>query len=1317
MARKPAAKKPTVEKPKFKLTDKIAAAEKKLIKKAKNDQESLEKGEKVKKTYQKSQLDFARRENAKIQAERGSKIHPLVIEMYGQRTPVVDPNGIWAFRTPPILRSPTDMIAYAVAKNDPTVLGVIDFETWQLLAGVMHHMVALRFTDDGKLLTDENRADVQFLYDYDAVDQFFCDMMVELINKCRADPSLSKEGKIWAHNGANFDFVGYALSIGIDRSTTAERKKKIIAKDENGDDKEYKITYEIKTFSGKPRLLIKAGVSFRILLVDSYHILPVSVSALGAKGVTPLQFTNPLKWINGHTSKVTGEAFALTERDVRPYLYLAHKRSLESFRGTGELSDVAFEGIELWKSTLVDPNYSCDDAIILVNALKRFAAKFRTFAQPLAKLLGQDAVDSMRPFSYNTSSTAGFALSVAYWYESRLEMNEETGVIGLKKSIAFQQKKQIYALVDTGMSYGKILSPEELQEELTAGTKIQRHGIVKHRERVLIEYPVWTRSIDNRFSRMAQNGSQTTVFAAIAHAMMEVDSNSAFPAAMARGCEKMTVKDGYMHDGKLIGKSNGPVKINALLGFEDTGYRCSMPTKAMIDSGMATPERMLNEQGVEVTMWVVRGRQKILHMLDLRNGEFTVILPPSKFSVLATTPGTSIRTPGRGLDSRLVNPRISQPVMMVLRGSAIASHACHPTVDDDAMVIYLCEVGINEQGRTTYRDRSQHGPITGIAMDATGKIFGTPHMHHKKFVEIVYNTRLSEKKLAREARAAGQIALAEQWEAEATMSKLILNGGSYGTYAQNKKPEVDFDLTNLEECVDVIDSLAGLDPAWTGMLECVKKLTPNYKFSEEDDCSWVDLYESIRQFGEQKDAIVESGKLYAIDNITRLQTSAFRQLFTAWADNQITSFTSYSHKSTQVDENGDRIIQTRGIITSAEETAAHAIRPYASEVVAKAAINLHMGQVAIESSPFGLAYSDTDSLHAETGVIKPFDNEKAISLVRAECEKAYGSAPDDHVAGLQRLMTDEGADRDRIFLGILGIYGLSCGEGLGQWGLEEHKYAKGLVSPVMDGKSYMSWVTYYLGPKVYIDTDKHGNAARTKVRSIPKLNPLHPAVLEGYVTSIPSLADRRGLDQENFRAVKLDSHRDVKFGNKKRRVTTLFSSPRRKYPDTNTSVPFDLAYSPEVAAQILAGKMYSAHELARDAMRSIGLDEELQNIRGLEDAYMMYTSQVKIQGRSFDDVSREVSEEIFAKHRLINSQRLSENVNPDERLLIASRDVDEDYLAHMAEWDELAKTMEEREANERDADRVKTAEQRELQLANQQEYREALSESQQNKDQ
>ncbi|MGM3218212.1 hypothetical protein ACSQ5K_26575 [Pseudomonas sp. PhalM4] len=724
---------------KFKHVDKLARAQKTLEKRESARNEAIEKGEKVKTPYLTSQRNYAASQNLKIQDEKLSYIHPLIIAMNGERTPVVDPNGIFAFKTTPLLMSARDLIAHTKAKPTPSILATIDFETWQLLAGVLQHAVSLRFNDDGVLLTEESRKDVRFHRSFEEIDDFFCELMVELINKCHSDPSASKEGKVYAHNGSNFDFVGFALYVGTDRNTDAKRRKVIIAKDENGQNKEYTVKYEVASYSGKGRLIISVGKGrkFKILLIDSYHLLPVSVAALGDKGITPEQFTNPISWLAKHS-------FSVTEADVRPYLYLAHKRALESYEGTHELSDHAYQALQLWKSTLDDPDYSCDDVIILVNAMKRFASKFRAAAQPLANLLGQDAVDSLQPFSYNTSSTAGFALSIAYMYEARLE-KDEFGVVKLKKSIAFQQKNKVYALIEAGADYARILNPEEVQEELESGTVVQNHGIVKHKQRTLIEYPVWTSSIDNRFSRMAQNGSQTTVFKTVANLMKEVDSNSAFPAAMARGCEMLIAKRGYEHNGRIVGRYESPIKLNALVGFEDTGYRCSMPTKAMIDSGIATAERMLNEQGEEVTMWVVRGREKILHLLHLRNGEFSVVLPPTTSEVLRRVPGTPIRTPGRGLDSRLVNATFAQPVILVLRGEYVAAYASQPTIDDDAMVVYLCEVGVNERGGTSYRDRSRHGPIMGIAMDKTGKIFGTPHMPHKRFVEIIFNTRLEEK--------------------------------------------------------------------------------------------------------------------------------------------------------------------------------------------------------------------------------------------------------------------------------------------------------------------------------------------------------------------------------------------------------------------------------------------------------------------------------------------------------------------------------------------------------------------------------------------
>jgi hypothetical protein len=1223
----------------------------------------------------------AREANQKIRFEKKNKIRPLVIEFLGGRIPVVDPNGTWAMRSPPYLESAYDLVAHVIAKQDPSIKAVLDLETWQLFAGVLHHAASLRFEDDDKQMGEEDRPKVQFHKTWEDVKNFLLGLMRDLINDCMRDPETSPEGKVWAHNGSNFDWVGFALSLGMDRVTGYWCE--ILANDENGEEKIYKVNFRISTFSGKSRITLSTGSGpggqYRLQLLDSYHIITAPLSVLGDKGVTPLQFTDPLAWINGKKCSITGENFNLTTEDVRPYRFNAHKpgRTLESFRDSGEITDITYEGLSLWLNTLDSPEYTCDDVIILANAMKSYAAKFRFFAKPLADLLGQEAVDSLRPFSFNTASSGGFALAVAYWYESRLQ-RDENGIIGLKDSLKKQYKERYFALI-AGRDFVQVMSEAEamayVRDQLKAEktVRIQRHGIVNKGETVLIEYPVCTTQFDNRFSRMAQNGSQTTVFKTMAHQMLEVDANSAFPAAMARGCERRVVRQGFEHKGMVIGRYESPEKINALVGYEEPSNRVARPTKDMITHGIATCEEIMDEHGELRKMWVVRGRQKILAMLNFRSGEFSVVLPPSLDPELNMVPGTPIRTPGRALDSRLVNPRIAQPSLLFLRGEYIASYACSPTVDDNAMVIFLGEDFVDEDGKKQFRNRSRHGQIMGITVEKDGSISGQPHNPLKKFIEIAYNKRLEEKNMAKKALAAGDLKLYERMTYEATMTKLILNGGSYGTFAQNKQPERDFSLEDLGECLEIIESLAGLDPHWEGMRGCIKRLTPGYEF-EDAGCSWSDLYNSIEQFNVVRvDAQanlekwsdlyrsigeINADKIAAKANldkwtataasVMRIQVEAFRLLFSTWAVHQITTFSSYRYKSPELDEDGHRIFKARGIITSAEETASHAIRCFASAVVAKAAVNLHLGQLAIQRSPFGLAYSDTDSLHAETGIIKPFDNVRAVAYVNHTYEVVYGDQPDDHVAGLQRLMNDPSVRRAKIFTDILEIYGLRTGELLGQWGLESHKYTKGLVSPVADGKPYSSHRTFYLGPKVYIDTDSNHNAARTKVRSIPKLNPVHPAVLEGVLVSIPSLADRRGLDQENFRAVTLDGTREVKFGGKRRRVETLFSSPRRKYQDSSNSTPFDLELSPEMNSRILRGDLISPEAVARDAMSTIGLDEEMTNIKGLQDAYMIYKSQVRIQGMSFDTVKQQVQDDILYKQGLINYQKLRETENPIE---------------------------------------------------------------------
>jgi hypothetical protein len=1291
-ARKPKLKEGTVDL----VAEMRERAEKKIITEAKKRAKAVAEAKanglpipREKVSYSERKASQAREANKRIQSEKSSKIKPLVIEYLGGRVPVVDATGTWAMRTPPYLQSAWDLVAHSIAKPDPSIMAVVDLETWQLLAGVLHHAASLRFDDDGYQFGNEDRGRVEFHKTWDDLKKFILGLMSELITKCMKDPEASREGKIWAHNGSNFDWVGLALHLGMDRVTGYWAD--IIAKDENGEDKKHKVNFRISSFSGKSRITLMVGSGnggqFRIQLLDSYHIITASISALGDKGVTPLQYTDPLTWINGKKNSA-GEYFSLSAEDVRPFLYLAHKqgRTLESFLTSGEISDITYEGLSLWLATLDNPEYTCDDVIILANAMKSYAAKFRFFAQPLADLLGQEIVDSLRPFSFNTVSSGGFALAVAYWYESRLERDEITGVVKLKKSIQHQQVAPVYALVGGGSDFAQKMSEQDAQayikEQGEKGkvVKIQKHGIVRKGEAVLVEYPVWTSSFDNCFARMAQNGSQTTVFKTVAHEMLEVDSNSAFPFAMARGCEKTATRKGYEHNGAIIGRYESPTKINALVGFEDPGYRSGKATRDMIRSGIATCEEMPNELGFLVKMWVVRGREKILSLLHLRNGEFSVVLPPSLDPELNAVPGLPIRTPGRELDSRLVNPRIAQPSLLLLRGEYIAAYASSPTADDNAMVIYLGEEFIDEQGKKQFRDRSRHGPIMGIYMDETGKIFGQPHNPLKKFIEIAYNKRLEEKNLAKKAFAAGDLKLQERMLYEATMTKLILNGGSYGTFAQNKRPEIDFDLEDFGECLEIIETLAGLDPNWSGMEACIKRLTPSY-FFENDTCTWADLYNSIEMFNElkieaeaKKDERPESAQA-----LLRIQVAAFRVLFSTWALHQITTFSSYRYKSPELDDNGERITKIRGIITSAEETASHAIRCFASAVVAKAAVNLHQGQLAVQRSPFGLAYSDTDSLHAETGIIKPFNDVRTVAYVNSKYESIYGDQPDDHVAGLQRLMNDPEAPRTKIFTDILEMYGLRTGDLLGQWGLEKHVYTKGLVSPVADGQPYESHRTFYLGPKVYMDTDRANNVARTKVRSIPKINPVQPAVLEGVVISIPSLADRRGLDQENFRAVKLDDSREIKFGKIRRRVETLFSSPRRKYLDSSSSTPFDLQLSPEMNSRILRGDLMSPESISRDAMSTIGLDEEFTYIKGLQDAYMIYKNEILIQGLSFDTVKQQVSEDIAHKRSLIEYQHLRETENPIGRSTNMAR-TEEEFFAYLErEFDDIEEEKKKEE--------------------------------------
>lgn len=1281
---------------------------------------------------------LATEEGQKIVSEHIEPMHPLVITSLGLkikllglrftplkrlqpwksldlRMPVVDPTGVWAMKTPPFFKSQRNMILHTIAREDARIYATFDIETFQLRAGVLNHGMLYRFHDDSVHYDKRNYPDVEFFSTWPEIRARFLSLAAELIEDCVKRPGAGENSaKIYAHRGQSFDWVGFALNLGIDRHTGWDEDFMAQSDEEGaaiGEMKQYKAHFTVSTHSGKSRIniSIKNG-KYRVLLLDSYNLLPASLEKLGGKGKTPLQYTDPIAWLKSkiRPSSVVemaedepvdehgrlldgyeripnttqkGKRFDVELSDIYPYLGVAHKVDLSEFDPAKEstqyrISAKAYEALRFWKDTIEDKKYSCDDVIELANHLKRYARKFRQFTDPLRDILGDEAVNSLKPFSYNTASTAGFALSAAYWYAERLEKTENG--IELKKSLRFQQKKEQYALFEASGRSTLLKDNAAFVAEIKAGTPVISHGIIPYGKRVVVKNPVWTSALDNRFSRICQQGSQTTVFKTIAHLVKEFDLNSSFPNSMANGCKKTVDFPGYVGEAVLDGHklkfsvpaAEKPIRCNALIGFEDPGYRDSKPTAAMHQLGLVSVETMKNELGKEVKMYAVRGRAKILQMLQFRHGEFLAVLPPSTKPELFDIPGLPLRMHGSGLDSRLINAQIVEPTLLLLRGSYLAAYAAYPTLDDEAMVVFLAEVTRGEDNKAVFRDRSRHGPIMGVGVTTKGVIIGKPFMPHKRFFEMMYSTRLAEKKQSAEAKKAGDIRTATMLSADADMTKLLMNGGGYGTYAQGNRPEIDFNLESATECMDIITIMAGLDPAWQGMEAAISILAPELSLSE-DEISWKSLKDAIKIYQAEHEQKLADGKSYAIKSSNQTWIRGMRHLLQEWADNHITTFAVMPYISQEVDDKGNRIVQQRGIITLSEETAPHAIRPYASEVVAKSAITLHEGQLAVHRSPFGLAYSDTDSIHVETGIIKPFNSPLIINAVIDECARIGMTMPTlvdgqvDHWGALEALMKLHGSeyDSDPLVKKILGICGLKIGVNLGEWGLEDHKFDKGLVMPILEGTKYRSEKTYYLAPKVYLDTTAGGVVARAKVRSVPKVDPLQPAVLQGHVVGIPSLADRRGLSHETLRYVRLDGARKVHVKDKHYTVNSLFSNPRRIYKDTSSSEAFALRLPAETKRRILEGALISPAQMGAVVMSSFGIGEGKCNIVGLEDAYLTYQNEARIRGMSFADAQEKVMDATQAIRDLINGIESSgiDNTN-DNVFAISEEDNHNDYM-------------------------------------------------------
>ena len=122
-----------------------------------------------------------------------------------------------------------------------------------------------------------------------------------------------KRTKVWAHYGSRFDWFGFAYSLGCnygspvhfelsDEQLGIAKENAEPVKKGRGRPKKEKLTHvkiDIQVMGTRNTIVITAG-DHRMELTDSYFHLEAPLAKLGAKGATPRQYTDPLRWLAEH---------------------------------------------------------------------------------------------------------------------------------------------------------------------------------------------------------------------------------------------------------------------------------------------------------------------------------------------------------------------------------------------------------------------------------------------------------------------------------------------------------------------------------------------------------------------------------------------------------------------------------------------------------------------------------------------------------------------------------------------------------------------------------------------------------------------------------------------------------------------------------------------------------------------------------------------------------------------------------------------------------------------------------------------------------
>ncbi len=363
----------------------------------------------------------------------------------------------------------------------------------------------------------------------------------------------------------------------------------------------------------------------------------------------------------------------------------------------------------------------------------------------------------------------------------------------------------------------------------------------------------------------------------------------------------------------------------------------------------------------------------------------------------------------------------------------------------------------------------------------------------------------------------------------------------------------------------------------------------------------------------------------------------YRMIFAEFAANHFRNFQAMHLRM----DDGRHV--TRYMMSTIEETAAHANRAFAVAIPAKARVKLHQAMRALSDIGLEVAYFDTDSLHIMVPCTADQDPEQVLK------EKLKG----------QSIIT--------------------MGDDLGEWDIERKTVEKELaVGKWKAGDVIRADHVFYLGKKVIMFCDDEYNILDCRVAGISLRETKQRAALMSIVKQTARLGDRAGLITAP--PTLMDRLTDYDYGTRDQelKVCGMYANSTRIYEARRTSsgaidrsglgstavvLSMDNAKKQLKVKHSADGSVTYDHKTSRTVMscREAGIRYSNQGyarnydrgLESLEEARRMFLEKCKIGGVPVD----QVREEIKAQHAKLVEQHRAGDI---------AYDMDDEHYASLA---------------------------------------------------